>query len=85
MIRKASDKEWEMAERINSVIQDKIHKHFMESVNSNVFCRAKALVPIIENLNMEITIGVPKEMRDEDNSTLALTSNTIKTAIENSF
>lgn len=67
---KASDKEWELAEIIANEIQCKIHEHFITSGNSNAFCKTKVFVPITENINMEFMIDVPKEMMDEDNSTL---------------
>lgn len=67
---KASDKEWELAERIANEIQCKIHEHFMANGNSNAFCKTKVFVPITENINMEFMIHIPKEMMDEDNSTL---------------
>lgn len=70
MITKASDKEWELAESIVNKIQCKIHDHFMKSGNSRTFCKTKVFVPITKNINMEFMIDVPKEMMDEDNSTL---------------
>lgn len=69
---KASDKEWELAESTANEIQCRIQKYFIESVNPKYtqFCKVEVLVPVTENINMEFMIDVPKEMMDEDNSTL---------------
>lgn len=68
---KESGKEWELDESTTNEIQCKIHNHFIESGNTDIFYKAKVLVLITENINMDIMIAVPKEMMDEDNSTLS--------------
>lgn len=69
---KESNKEWELAESTANEIQCKVHKHFMENVNPKYshYCQVEILVLITEHINMEFMIHVPKEMMDEDNSTL---------------
>lgn len=72
MYEKVSDEELVLADKLTNDIADNIQKYFMESVNPKYtqFCKVVVLVPLTENLNEEFMIDVPKEMMDEDNSTL---------------
>lgn len=72
MYDEISDNELELADKLTNDIADSIQNYFVESVNSKYtqFCKVVVLVPLTENLSEEFVIDVPKEMMDEDNSTL---------------